>query len=92
MMTYITIGHGGKDDIQVSSWTPQYRIALSWDLLAWFSKENQFSEEIQEIPCSLTGFITTPEISGPEFYIRSDIYHTQITEYSLEIILHYYSL
>ena len=83
MMTYITIGHGGKDDIQVSSWTPQYRIALSWDLLAWFS---------EEIPCSLTEFITTPEISGPEFYIRSDIYHTQITEYSLETILHYHSL
>ena len=82
-MTYITIGRGGEDDIRVSSWTPQYRIALSWDLLDWFSKG---------IPRSFTKFITTPEISGPEFYIRSDIYHTQITEYSLETILHYYSL
>ena len=81
-ITYITIGRGGQDDIRVSSWTPQYRIALSWDLLAWFPKG---------IPRSLTKFITTPEISGPEFYIRSDIYHTQITEYSLETILHYYS-
>ena len=77
---YITIV--GQDDIQVSSWTPQYKIALSWDLIAWFSKG---------IPRSLTKFITTPEISSPEFYIRSDVYHTQITEYSLETILHRYS-
>ena len=74
---YITIA--GQDDIRVSSWTPQYRIALSWDLLVWFPKG---------IPRSLTKFITTPELSGSEFYIRSDIYHTQITEYSLETILH----
>ena len=79
-MTYITIA--GQNDIQASFWTPQYRIALSWDLLACFSKG---------IPRSLTEFITTPEISGPEFYIPSDIYHTQITEYSLETILHKYS-
>ena len=77
---YITIA--GQDDIRVSSWTPQYRIALSWDLLSWFSKG---------IPRSLTKFITTAEISGPEFHIRSDIYHTQITEYSLETILRNYS-
>ena len=81
-MTYITIGRGGEDDFRVSSWTPQYRIALSWDLLGCFSR----------IPRSLTEFITTPEISGPEFYIRSDIYHTQITEYSLKTILDNYSL
>ena len=80
-MTYITIV--GQDDIQASSWTPQHRIALSWDLITWFPNG---------IPHSLTEFITTPEISGPEFYIRSDIYHTQITEYSLETILHHYSL
>ena len=79
-ITFITVV--GQDDIQASSWTPQYRIALSWDLLALFS---------EGIPRSFTKFITTPEISGPEFYIRSDIYHTQITEYSLETILHHYS-
>ena len=76
-MTYITIGHGGLDDIQVTTfaWTPQYRIALSWNLLTWISWRDR-------IPCSFTNFITTPEISGP-FYISSNIYHTQITEYSL---------
>ena len=90
-MTYITIdGRSSFKDIQRgdSSWTPGYRTALSWELLAWF-KGFWFSEEI---PRSFTEFITTPEISGPEFYIPSDIYHTQITEYSLETILHHYSL
>ena len=82
-MAYIAIV--GQDDIQASSWTPQYRIALSWDLIIWFT------EEIMEIPRSFVEFITTPELSGSEFYIRSDIYHTQITEYSLETILHHYS-
>ena len=83
-MTYITIG--GLDDIQVStfSWTPQYNIALSWNLLAWISS-------MEGIPRSFTNFITTPELSGP-FYISWNIYHTQITEYSLEtIFLHHYS-
>ena len=74
------ISIGGLDDIQVSafSWTPQYRIVLSWDLLTWISVEGR-------IPCSLTSFITTPELSGP-LYINPDIYHTQITEYLLEKI------
>ena len=76
-MSYISIG--GLDNIQVStctfSWTPQYKIALSWDLLSWISRNNK-------IPSSFTNFITTPELSGP-FYISSDIYHTQITEYLL---------
>ena len=84
-MTYITIdGRSSFKDIQRgdSSWTPRHRIALSWDLIMWFT---------EEIPRSFVKFITTPELSGPEFYIRSDIYHTQITEYSLETILHYYS-
>ena len=86
MMAYITIG--GLDDIQVQvstfSWTPQYRIALSWDLLAWIS-------EMDRIPPSFTKFITSPELSG-DFYISSNIYHTQITEYSLETIyLRHYS-
>ena len=79
-MTYITIG--GLDDIQVQvitiSWTPQYRIALSWELLDWIS-------EWDRIPRSFTKFITTPELSG-DFYISPNIYHTQITEYSLETI------
>ena len=68
-MLYITID--GLDDIQVStfSWTPMYRIALSWDLLAWILS-------MDSIFPSFTNFITTPELSN--------IYHTQITEYSLE--------
>ena len=57
--------------------TSQYRIVLSWDLLAWIAMENR-------IPCSFTDFITSPE-SGP-LYISPDIYHTQIAEYWLEII------
>ena len=86
-ITYITFDGRPCEDIRLgdSSWTPRYRTALSWELLDWF----KFSEEI---PRSFTEFITTPEISGPEFYIPSDIYHTQITEYSLETILHHYSL
>ena len=59
-----------------ASWTwhsLQYGIVLSWDLLSrMISLENG-------IPCS---FITTPELSGP-LHISSDIYHTQITGYSL---------
>ena len=88
-ITYITIdGRGPFKDIRLgdSSWTPRYRTALSWELLTWFTTY------IMEIPRSFVEFITTPEISGPEFYIPSDIYHTQITEYSLETILHYNSL
>ena len=69
---------GELDRVRLSafyeSWTPQY-IVLSWDLLAWMSME-------ERIPCSFTNFITTPEFSGP-LYISPDIYHTQITEYSL---------
>ena len=79
-MTYITMGSGGLDHVQASafSWTPQYSIVLSWDLLAWISVEGR-------IPSSFTNFITTPELSGP-LYISPGIYHTQITEYSLETI------
>ena len=78
-MTNITMGTMGElDRVRLSafyeSWTPQY-IVLSWDLLAWMSME-------ERIPCSFTNFITTPEFSGP-LYISPDIYHTQITEYSL---------
>ena len=79
-LTYITMG--GLDHVEVSAfpWTPQYRIALSWDLLAWISVKAW-----DRIPFSFTNFITTPELSGP-LYISPDIYHTQITEYSLQTI------
>ena len=81
-MTYITIG--GPHYVQVStSWTPHYRIVLSLELLAWISRRDR-------IPSSFTNFITTPELSGP-CYISTDIYHTQITEYSLGTILRNYS-
>ena len=87
MMKYITIG--GLDHVRVdTSWTvtPQYgTIVLSWELLAWISKSR-----INGIPFSFTNFITTPELSGP-FYIGTDIYHTQITEYSLGTILRNFS-
>ena len=80
---YVTIG--GLDHIQVSTfpWTPQYGIVLSWELLVWISG-------INGIPCSFTNFITTPELSGP-LYIGTDIYHAQITEYSLGTILRNHS-
>ena len=79
-MKYITIA--GLDHVQIGtlSCTPQRRIALSWDLLAWILRVNG-------IPCSFTNFITTPELSGP-LYISPDIYHTQITEYSLVVLVH----
>jgi hypothetical protein len=82
-VTYITMA--GLDHVQVSNFsvTPQYRTALSWDLLAWISG-------MDRIPCSFTNFITTPELSGP-LYISPDIYHTQITEYSLDTVLRNYS-
>ena len=89
-ITYITMGgldsDSGSDYVQANtlSWTPQYRIVLSWPLLAWISVQDS-------IPYSFTNFITTEELSGP-FYINPDIYHTQITEYSLEMIFqHNYS-
>ena len=77
-MTYITMG--GLDHTQSSAFkfSPQYRIILSWNLIAWISEDGR-------IPSSFTNFITTPELSGP-LYISSDIYHTQITEYLLEKI------
>jgi hypothetical protein len=60
--------------------TSQYRIVLSWNLLDWITMEGR-------IPRSFTNFITTPELSGP-LYISPNIYHTQITEYSLWKIIH----
>jgi hypothetical protein len=70
---YITMGG-------LVPWTPKFttRIVLSWLLLAWMSMEGR-------IPSSFTNFITTPEFSGP-LHISPDMYHTQITEYSLHTI------
>ena len=56
-------------------WTPRYRIVLSRRLLDLMTIDGR-------ILFSFTNFITTKELSGP-FYISPDIYHTQITEYSL---------
>ena len=78
-MKYIAMDPaGGLDHSQVDifSWTPQYRIVLSWDLLALVSVEDR-------IPRSFINFITTRELSGP-LNISPGIYHTQITEYLLE--------
>ena len=79
-MKYITMDPGGLNHSQVSvfSYSSQYTIVLSWELLPWISVEDR-------ILCSFTDFITTPELSGP-LYISPDIYHTQITEYSLQTI------
>ena len=76
-MTYITMGNR-LAHFQIGAFSPQYKIILSWDLLAWISAEDKIS-------CSFTNFITTPELSGP-LYISPDIYHTQITEHSLGTI------
>ena len=74
-MMYITMS--GLDHIQFGAFkfSPQNRIEISWDLLAWILNE-------EGTPSSFTNFITTPELSGP-LYISPDIYHTQITEYLL---------
>ena len=56
-------------------WTQRYSIVLSRTLLDWMTMDGR-------IPFSFTNFITTKELSGP-FYISPDIYHAQITEYSL---------
>ena len=72
-MTNITID--GLDHIQYPPSYSRYKIVLSCALLKWMTMEGR-------IPFSFTNFITTPELSGP-FYISPDIYHTQISEYSL---------
>jgi hypothetical protein len=74
-MTYITLGKPTRNQLSAFFWTPQYKIVLSWDLLCWVAI-------LGRIPRSFTNFITNPELSGP-FHISSDIYHIQITEYSL---------
>ena len=60
-------------------WTPRYWNVLSRTLLDLMTMDGR-------ILFSFTNFITTKELSGP-FYISPDIYHTQITEYSLLTIL-----
>ena len=72
--------NGPHPQVQVSaiSCSPQYRTVLSQTLIAWILMEDGISY-------SFTNFITTPDLSGP-LYISPDIYHTQITEYSLESI------
>ena len=79
-MTYITMGGLDPDVVSAfsSSWTPHYKIVLSWALLDCLTMEGR-------ILSSFTNFITTPELSGP-LYISPDIYHTQIMEYLLEKI------
>jgi len=53
---------------------------LSYDLLDWILMGSG-------TPYFFTNFITTQELSGPfKLYISPNIYHTQITEYSLESI------
>jgi hypothetical protein len=74
-MMYITLGKPTHNQVSAFSWTAQYRIVLSRDLIGWVMMECG-------IPRSFTNFITTPELSGP-YHISPDIYHTQITEYSL---------
>ena len=65
----------GFDHYRFLNWIPPYRIVLSCALLDWMTMDGK-------IPFSFTNFITTQDLSGP-FYISPDIYHTQITEYSL---------
>ena len=78
-MSYITMGGLNHPQVGPFSGIPEYKIVLSWDLLVWISVKDR-------IPCSFTNYITTPELSGTLF-INPDIYHTQITEYSLKTIL-----
>ena len=47
-------------------------------LLTWMSMEDG-------IPVSFTNFVTSPELSGP-LHISPVVYHTQITQYSLQSI------
>ena len=88
-MLRITRGLDGTKNITIDSdhwdvnvpyrdfpWTPQYRNVLSYALLTRMTMEGG------TLPLSFTNFITTKELSDP-FYISPDIFHTQITEYSL---------
>ena len=81
-MTCVTIAGLDVPCLPVRISSPQDMFALSWHLLAWLPRGDG-------ILCSFTNFITIPELSGP-LYISPDIYHTQITEYLLEVILQHY--
>ena len=79
-ITYFTMGPAaasGIDNFQTRGFSrpPQYKIILSWVLLAWISVEGCRGTSI--IPSSFSNFITTSELSGP-LYISAEIYHTQI--------------
>ena len=71
----ISINGLGDDYCRPFYPTTRFRIVLSCELL------NRMTM-MDRIPFSFTNFITTPQLSGP-FYISPEIYHTQITEYSL---------
>ena len=75
---YITID--GLNHVQCPPFylTSQYRIVLSYALLDRMTMEGRIAP-------SFTNFITTQELSS-SFYISPDIYHTQITEYSLQTL------
>ena len=64
----------GFDHYSSFYWTPRYKIVLSCALLTWMTMDGR-------IPFSFTNY-TTQELSSP-FDISPDIFHTQITEYSL---------
>ena len=74
---YMTID--GFDDIVFRNfpWAPRCRIVISRPFLDWMTMEGR-------IPFSFTNFIRTQDLATCDpFYISPDIYHTQITEYSL---------
>ena len=73
---YITID--GLDHVHYAPFysLSRNRIVLSYELLDRMTMEGR-------IASSFTNFITTQELSS-SFYISPDIYHTQITEYSLQ--------
>ena len=59
-----------RDSKLLAPWTPQYRIFLCWNMLAWISVDDR-------IPFSFTNFITTPEFKLSCFlYTSPDSYHT----------------
>ena len=73
--TKITVDEFRYVQYRAFPWTPRYRIVLSCALIKLMTMDGR-------IPFSFTNFITTQELSGP-FYISPEIFHTQITEYSL---------
>ena len=78
-VTYITTVPSALDHFQVSafSWIPQYGLYFLGTCYSGYRRS------------SFTNFIIAPafKLSG-RFYIRPDIYHTQITEYLLREFFH----